>query len=73
MIQIRNVPDDIHRKAKSRAALSGLTLSEYALQALRREVEQPTFQEIAARIRMLPPVDVEPSAAEIIRMERDSR
>ena len=67
MIQIRNVPDDIHRRAKARAAMAGLSLSEYALQALTREVEQPTLDEMVARVRDLPPVDADPSAAEVIR------
>ena len=73
MIQIRNVPDAIHRRAKARAALAGMTLSEYALRALMREVDEPTMEELAARIRELPPVQAEPSAAEIIRQDRDSR
>ncbi len=73
MIQIRNVPDAIHRRAKARAALAGMTLSEYALRALKREVEEPTMEELATRIRELPPVQAEPSAAEIIRQDRDSR
>ena len=67
MIQIRNVPDEIHRRAKARAAMAGLSLSEYALQALRREVDQPTLDEMVARVRNLPPVDADPSAAEVIR------
>jgi plasmid stability protein len=73
MIQIRNVPDDVHRRAKARAALAGMTLSEYALRALRRAVEEPTMEELAARIRSLPPVDAEPPAATLIRAERDAR
>ena len=73
MIQIRNVPDEIHRKAKARAALAGMTLSEYALRALQRDVEGPTMAEIAERIRALPPVDAGPTAAELIREERNSR
>ena len=73
MIQIRNVPKDVHRAAKARAALSGMTLSEFALTALRREVDQPTVSELAARIRLLPSVDASPDAAEIIRADRDAR
>jgi plasmid stability protein len=73
MIQIRNVPDDVHRRAKARAALAGLTLSEYALQALRLEVDQPTVAEIAERIRALDPVESEQSAADMLRQDRDSR
>jgi antitoxin FitA len=73
MIQIRNVPDDIHRAAKARAATRGLTLSELALQALERELSRPTPAELAARIRALEPVPDAPSAADLIREERDAR
>lgn len=73
LIQIRNVPADLHRKAKSRAALAGMTLSDYALRALEREVSAPTMAEIAARIRLLEPVEADPSAAAVLRAERDRR
>ena len=49
-IEIRNVPDEVHRKAKAQAALQGITLSELALRALRREIDPPTMAEIAARV-----------------------
>lgn len=73
LIQIRNVPADLHRKAKSRAALAGMTLSDFALRALEREVSAPTMAEISARIRLLEPVEAEPSAAAVVRAERDRR
>lgn len=73
MVQIRNVPDELHRRAKARAALEGLSLSEFALRGLQRAVERPTLAELAARVRRLPPVDGCPSAAEVIREERDGR
>jgi antitoxin FitA len=73
MIQIRNVPDDLHRRAKARAALEGVTLSELALRALRREVEALTFDEVVARVRELGPVYDAPPAERIIRAERDRR
>lgn len=73
MIQIRNVPDDLHRRAKARAALEGVTLSDLALRALRKEVETLTFDEVVARVRELGPVQQAPSAAEILRGERDRR
>jgi plasmid stability protein len=73
MIQIRNVSPELHRRAKARAALEGLTLSDFAKEALRRAVEQPTMAEVAARIRQLPPVDCSPSAADLVRKERDAR
>ena len=71
MIQIRNVPDDLHRRAKVRAAMEGVTLSALALRALQHEVAQPTIAEIAARIRTLEPVDSPIPAAAVIREERD--
>ena len=70
MIQIRNVPDPVHRQAKARAALEGLTLSDFALRALERELARPTTAELAARVRELEPVPDAPAAAELIREER---
>jgi plasmid stability protein len=72
MIQIRNVSVDLHRRAKARAALEGLSLSDFAKEALRRAVDQPTMAEVAARIRELDPVEPALSAAELVRAERDS-
>jgi plasmid stability protein len=71
MIQIRNVPDDLHRLLKSRAALVGLSLSEYLLREIRQIAERPTLDELRARLRSLPEVTLSPSPAEIIRAERD--
>lgn len=73
MIQIRNVPDDLHRRAKARAAMEGVTLSDLALRALRREMDTPTFDEVVARVRELGSVYEAPSAAEILREERERR
>ena len=73
MIQIRNVPDELHRAAKARAALDGMTLSDFALAALREALDRPTVEEIAARIRLLEPVEDPPSMAEMVRAERDAR
>jgi plasmid stability protein len=73
LIQIRNVPEELHRRAKARAAMEGLTLSDLALRALEREIRRPTTAEIAARIRELGPVDDAPEAASLVRAERDAR
>jgi len=73
MIQIRNVPDALHRAAKARAALEGTTLSDFAMSALLDAVSRPTVAEITARVRLLDPVEGAPPAAELVRAERDSR
>jgi plasmid stability protein len=73
MIQIRNVPEELHRAAKARAALEGVTLSDFALTALREAVARPTIAEITARVRMLALAEGAPAAADLVRAERDSR
>jgi len=73
MIQIRNVPDAIHRTFKSRAALAGMSLSDYLLHELRQIAERPTLEEMRERLRRREPVNLPVSAAEMIRAERDSR
>jgi len=73
MVQIRNVPDVVHRELKSRAALSGLSLSDYLLRELKRTLERPTREELFARIARRGRVQLDPSPAEIIRQERDRR
>ena len=72
MIQIRNVPDDLHRALKARAAREGSTLSDYILAELPRLAERPTTAQVMARIRQRTPVGG-PPAADLIRAERDSR
>jgi plasmid stability protein len=73
MIQIRNVPIRIHRILKARAALSGMSLSDYVLADLQRSVAQPTREEWLARLESREPVSLPVSAAELVRAERDVR
>ena len=73
MLQIRNVPDRLHRKLKARAALAGMSMSEYALRELSKALERPTRQEVLARLAELPPLSLDPSPADAIREERDDR
>ena len=73
MLQIRDVPDALHRKLKARAALAGTSLSEYALNELRRAAERPTRAELLERLADRPVREVSTSPADIIRAERDSR
>jgi plasmid stability protein len=71
MLQLRNVPDDLHRKLKARAALSGMSLSDYVLAEIRRCAERPTLEELRERLRRRAPVDPKISPAAVLREERD--
>lgn len=73
MIQIRNVPEALHRQLKSRAALAGMSLSEYLLGELREVAERPTLDELRARLRERSGVAPSVAPAEAVRAERDSR
>jgi plasmid stability protein len=71
MIQIRNVPDELHRELKARAALAGMTLSDYLLAEIRESAARPTVEEFRRRLATRAAVDPSPSSVEIIRAERD--
>ncbi|HKH68686.1 MAG TPA: hypothetical protein VKA75_15060 [Reyranella sp.] len=73
MIQIRNVPDALHRKLKSRAALAGMSLSDYLLQQIRQVAERPTIEEMRARLARRSAVTLSVDTADAVRAERDSR
>jgi plasmid stability protein len=73
MIQIRNVPQRVHRQLKARAALAGMSMSEYILQELKKSLERPTREELLDRIAKTPESKLRPSPADVIRAERDSR
>lgn len=71
MIQIRNVPDALHRRLKSRAALAGMSLSDYLLGEIRQVAERPTIDELRARLERHPGVIPSTDPAEVVRAERD--
>jgi hypothetical protein len=73
MIQIRHVPDLLHRKLKARAADAGMTLSDYLLAELRRIAERPTPQQFWDRLRQRAPVEPSVPTAKVIREEREKR
>jgi len=73
MIQVRNVPDPLHRKLKVRAAEQGLTLSDYILIELRRLADRITPQELAERARTIVRENFVPSPADILHAERAER
>ena len=70
-LQVRNVPDDVHRRLKVRAAEEGRSLSELVLEELRRSLERPTRQDLLDRIAAREPFEVD--SAEAVRAERDAR
>ena len=72
MIQIRNVPDEVHRELKVRAARRGQTLSEYLLRLVTRDVSRPSREEVLDRIAAREPWNLSRSSAELIREERDT-
>jgi plasmid stability protein len=71
MVQIRNVPEALHRRLKSRAALAGMSLSDYLLDEIRQAAERPTIDELRARLHGR--AETEPSIppADAVRAERD--
>lgn len=71
MIQIRNVPDDLHRRLKVRAADAGTTLSEYLLRMAEREASCPTIGELSARIRSRGRARLTETPAVLVRGARD--
>ena len=72
MVQIRHVPDGLHRKLKARAADSGQTLSDYLLAELERLAARPTREEMLARLHRRKRVTLKTPAAVVIRDERES-
>jgi antitoxin FitA len=72
MLQVRNIPDDLHRSLKERAAREGTTMSELVLRELPRLASKPSPEQVLDRIRQRTPVGGAP-AAELIRSERDRR
>jgi plasmid stability protein len=71
MIQIRNVPDALHRRLKSRAALAGMSLSDYLLSEIRHVAERPTLDELRARLEQRPGMIPSVGPAQAVRAERD--
>ena len=73
MIQIRHVPDALHRRLRARAALAGMTLSDYLRRDLEAAAERLTPEELRQRLASLEPVAVRESPATAVRRERESR
>jgi hypothetical protein len=72
MIQIRNVPPELHRKLKVRAAERGMSLSDYLLAEIEDIAAIPTPEEFKERLRSMPPLKLDIAPHEIIRAMRDA-
>lgn len=73
MIQIRNVPQELHRKLKARAALAGMSLSDFLLAEIREVAARPTMDELRERIARRASVAPSVPPAEAVRQERETR
>jgi plasmid stability protein len=73
MIQLRHVPDPLHRQLKARAAMEGLSLSDFLIREAKKLVDRPTVAEIRERLARRSIVNTRMSAAEALRRERDQR
>ena len=73
MIQIRNVPERLHQTLKSRAALAGMTLSDYLLDEMRRIAERPTIDEMRKRLALREPASLGETTVAAVRAGRDGR
>jgi plasmid stability protein len=70
MIQLRNVPDALHRILKARAAMAGMSLSDYLLAEIKEMAERPTLSELRERLHKRKPVPVELDTSRMVREER---
>jgi len=73
MIQLRNVPDTLHRSLKARAAMAGMSLSDYLLAEIKEIAERPTLAELRERLHQRKPVAVQLDTARMVREEREAR
>jgi len=73
MIQLRNVPEALHRSLKARAALAGMSLSDYLLTEIKEIAERPTLAELRDRLHKRMPVSAQIDTALLVRQEREAR
>ena len=73
MIQLRNVPNDLHRRLKARAAKAGMSLSDYLLSEIKEIAERPTLAEMRELLHQREPISISVDSARLVREERDSR
>ena len=72
-IQIRDVPESLHRRLKARAAMEGVSMSQYLMWQIERSLARPSRRETLDAIRREPPLILDPTPADVLREERDAR
>jgi plasmid stability protein len=73
MIQIRNVPDDLHRRLKSRAVLAGMSLSDFLLSEVRQALDKPSLAELRDRLSHRSAYQPAIPVAQAVREERENK
>jgi plasmid stability protein len=73
MIQLRNVPDALHRNLKARAAMAGMSLSDYLLAEIKEIAERPSLAELRERLHKRKPVYAALDTARLVREAREGR
>jgi len=73
MIQLRNVPDTLHRRLKARAAMAGMSLSDYLIAEVKEIAERPTLSELRERVQQRQAVAAGIDTARLVREERAAR
>jgi antitoxin FitA len=73
MIQLRNVPDTLHRALKARAAMAGMSLSDYLLAEIKEIAGRPTLGELRDRLHTRKAVTIQCDSARLVREEREAR
>ena len=73
LVQIKNVPDAVHRTLEARAAQAGMTLSDYLLKEISDIAARPTLDEILNGLKKRGPIDRKFDSAAAVRAERESR
>ncbi len=72
LIQVRRVPDEVHRTLKARASQAGLTLSDYVLQELVAVTQRPTLEEMLDRLERRGATRLTRGSAAAVRAEREA-
>jgi plasmid stability protein len=73
MVQIRNVPMEFHRRLKARAAVEGMTMSDFIRRELAKVLDRPPRQEVLERLRARPVRKLRTRPADALRSEREAR